>query len=89
VIGRIPVLLRDEITVTLDKQGRNPALRFDDDMNQTVRSVLSSAKLVERLMMTRPGQNAGDEGNPAIVLDGADASGEFLRLLPSRAYPFC
>jgi hypothetical protein len=84
---RIRVLRRDEITVTLDKQGRNRGLRFDDDMIKRCGQSYRVLKRVERLIDDATGQMLEMKA-PCIVLDGADASGEFLRLLAQHEYPF-
>jgi hypothetical protein len=84
---RIRVLRRDEIAVTLDKQGRNRGLRFDDDMIKRCGHSYRVLKRVERLIDDATGQMLEMKA-PCIVLDGADASGEFLRLLAQHEYPF-
>jgi hypothetical protein len=84
---RVRVLRRDEIAATLDARGRNRGLRFDDDMVKRCGESYRVLKRVERLIDDATGQMLEMKA-PCILLDGADASGEFLRLLAQHEYPF-
>jgi hypothetical protein len=84
---RVQVLRKDEIAVTLDGRGRNHGLWFDDDMIKRCGHSYRVLKRVERIIDDATGQMLEMKA-PCIVLDEADASGEFLRLCPQHEYPF-
>jgi len=84
---RVRIRRRDEIGATLDTRGRNRGLWFDDDMIKHCGHVYSVRQRVERIIDDATGQMLEMKGS-CILLEGVDASGEFLRLCAQHEYPF-
>ncbi len=84
---RVRVLPRGEIAATLDARNRNRGLWFDEDMIKHCGHSYSVLKRVERIIDDASGRML-EMKTPCILLAGADASGEFLRLCAQHEYPF-
>jgi hypothetical protein len=84
---QVRIRRRDEIGATLDTRGRNRGLWFDDDMIKHCGHVYSVRQRVERIIDDATGQMLEMKGS-CILLEGVDASGEFLRLCAQHEYPF-
>ena len=84
---RVRIRRRDEIGATLDARGRNRGLWFDDDMIKHCGHGYRVRQRVERIIDDATGQMLEMKGS-CILLEGVDASGEFLRLCAQHEYPF-
>jgi hypothetical protein len=84
---RIRVRRRDEIHATLDARGRNRGLWFDDEMIKHCGHSYRVRQRVERIIDDATGRMLEMKG-ACILLDGVEASGEFLRLCAQHEYPF-
>ncbi len=84
---RVRVLPRGEIAATLDAGSRNRGLWFDEDMIKHCGHSYRVLKRAERIIDDATGRML-EMKTPCILLEGADASGEFLRLCAQHEYPF-
>ena len=84
---RVRIRRRDEIVATLDARGRHRGLWFDEDMIKHCGHSYRVRQRVERIIDDATGQMREMKG-PCLLLDGVDASGEFLRLCAQHEYPF-
>ncbi len=85
--SRVRVLSRDQIAATLDVKGRNRGLWFDLDMIKYCGGRYTVAKRVQRIIDAATGRML-EMKTPSIVLQGADASGEFLHFCPQHEQIF-
>ena len=76
-----------EIASTLDGEGRNRGMRFDQEMVRYCGGRYRVRSRVERLIDERTGRMLHLR-NPCIILDGVEATGEFVRFNPQREYPY-
>ena len=81
--NRVRVLSRQQVAETLDVQGRNRGLWFDRDMIKYCGGRYTVARRVERIIDDASGKML-EMKTPCIVLEGADASGEFLHFCPQQ-----
>lgn len=84
---RVHVRSREEICATLDPRGRNRGLWFDVDMLKHCGRRYTVLKRVDKIIDDATGRMLHMK-TPCIVLDGVDASGEFLRFCAQHEYPF-
>lgn len=77
----------DEIATTLDAEGRNRGMRYDREMVRFCGGRYRVRSRVDRLIDERTG-NMLTLRNSCIILEGVEATGEFLRLNPQREYPY-
>jgi hypothetical protein len=85
--SRVRVLDRERLAATLDVSGRTRGLWFDLDMIKHCGGRYTVAKRVERIIDDATGQML-EMKNACIVLNGADASGEFLHFCPQHEHIF-
>jgi hypothetical protein len=76
-----------EIASTLDREGKNRGMRFDNDMVRYCGGHYRVLCRVERVINERTGVMLHLR-NPCIILEGVEATGEFLRFNPQREYPY-
>jgi hypothetical protein len=76
-----------EIASTLDKDGRNRGMRFDQEMVRYCGGRYQVRSRVDRLIDERTGRMLRLL-NPCIILEDVEATGEFLRFNPQREYPY-
>jgi len=81
--NRVRVLSRQQVAETLDVHGRNRGLWFDRDMIKHCGGRYTVARRVERIIDDASGKML-EMKTPCIVLEGADASGEFLHFCPQQ-----
>ena len=85
--SRVRVLDREHVAATLDVTGRTRGLWFDLDMIKHCGGRYTVAKRIERIIDDATGQMV-EMKNACIVLNGADASGEFLHFCPQHEHIF-
>lgn len=85
--SQVRVLDRERLAATLDVSGRTRGLWFDLDMIKHCGGRYTVAKRVERIIDDATGQML-EMKNACIVLNGADASGEFLHFCPQHEHIF-
>lgn len=78
---RVRVKTKGEIEATLNKQFRNRGLWFDTDMLRFCGGEYTVSRRVERLISERTGEML-TIGNPCIVLEDVNATGEYLAFAP-------
>lgn len=83
----VRVLRSEEIARTLDERNRNRGLWFDREMLKHCGHRYRTSMRVERLIDIATGRMM-EMKTPCIVLEGADSSGEFLRLCAQHEYLF-
>lgn len=83
----VRVLRSDEIARTLDERSRNRGLWFDREMLKHCGRRYQASRRVERLIDIATGRMV-EIATPCVVLEGADSSGEFLRLCAQHEYLF-
>jgi len=83
----VRVLAMEDIAPTLNEKGRNRGLWFDRDMVRHCGRRYTVLRKVERIIDDATGQMQ-EMKTPCVVLDGAEASGEFLRFCAQAEYPF-
>ena len=81
--NRVRVLSRQQVADTLDVKGRNRGLWFDRDMIKYCGGQYTVARRVQRIIDDATGKML-EMKTPCIVLEGADASGEFLHFCPQQ-----
>jgi hypothetical protein len=83
----VRVASADRIFGTLDRSGRNRGLWFDRDMLKHCGGDFRVLRRVDRIIDDATGRML-ELKTSCIVLDGLDASGEFLRFCGQQDYPF-
>ncbi len=81
--NRVRVLSRQQVAETLDVHNRNRGLWFDRDMIKHCGGRYTVARRVARIIDDTTGKML-EMKTPCIVLEGADASGEFLHFCPQE-----
>lgn len=81
--NRVRVLSREQVAETLDVHNRNRGLWFDRDMIKYCGGRYTVARRVARIIDDVSGKML-EMKTPCIVLEGADASGEFLHFCPQQ-----
>jgi hypothetical protein len=84
---RVRVRSADEIAATLNRRGRNKGLWFDRDQLKRTGERYTVRTRVERIIDDATGKMLVI-GTPCIILDGVDASGEFMRFCAQHDYPY-
>jgi len=82
----VQVLAMKDIAATLNAQGRNRGLWFDRDMVRHCGRRFIVSRRVERIIDDATGQMA-ELKTASVVLEGAEATGEFLRFCAQHEYP--
>src|SRR5437867_6854058 len=82
----VQVLSMKDIAPTLNAQGRDRGLWFDRDMIRHCGRQFIVLQRVERIIDDATGQ-IRELKTPSLVLEGAEASGEFLRFCAQHEYP--
>ena len=82
----VRVLPISDIALTLNSRGRNRGLWFDRDMVRHCGRRYTILRRVERIIDDATGEML-ELKTPSVVLDGAEASGEFLRFCAQHEYP--
>ena len=85
--SRVRVLSRQQVADTLDVRGRNRGLWFDPDMIKHCGGQYTVARRVERIIDDASGKML-EMKTPCIVLEGTDASGEFLHFCSQQERTF-
>ena len=85
--NQVRVLSRQKVADTLDARGRNRGLGFDPDMIKHCGGRFTVARRVERIIDDASGQML-EMKTPCIVLEGTDASGEFLHFCSQQERTF-
>jgi hypothetical protein len=83
----VQVLPIEHIAATLNRKGRHRGLWFDRDMIRHCRQRYTVLGRVERIIDSVTGHML-QMATPCLVLDGVEATGEFLRLCAQHEYPF-
>jgi hypothetical protein len=84
---RVRVKSREAIAKTLDRNGRNRGLRFDREMIRFCGHRFAVRRGVSKII----GEDSGRMltlKTPCVTLEGATATGEFLRFCPQNEYTF-
>ena len=82
----VRVLAMKDVAPTLNAKGRNRGLWFDRDMIRHCGRRYAVLKRVDRIIDDATGQMR-ELKTPSVVLEGAEASGEFLRFCAQHEYP--
>jgi hypothetical protein len=82
----VRVLPMTDIAPTLNDKGRHRGLWFDRDMIRHCGRRYVVLRRVDRIIDDATGQMR-ELKTPSLVLDGVEASGEFLRFCPQHEYP--
>ena len=85
--NRVRVLSRQQVADTLDVRGRNRGLWFDPDMVKHCGGRYTVLRRVERIIDDATGKML-EMKTPCVVLEGTDASGEFLHFCPQQERTF-